>query len=95
MGLSRWENEYDVASLDMDRHASLCSILRNTNSLEVRQGFCRYFHLEHTQPYKKNLVLDVLSNVARWGEGKDLFLEIWLSALKLVKLGFGMPNTLF
>jgi len=62
----RWENEYDVASLDMFRHQSLCSILKSTmGQPKICQQFCRYFHVEHVQPFRKNLILDVLSNVAK------------------------------
>ena len=32
---------------------------------KVCQQFCRYFHVEHVQPFRKNLILDVLSNVAK------------------------------
>ena len=61
----RWENEFDVPALDVYRHQNLCTILKSTPSIEVCRQFCNYFHLQYTQPSKKNLILDVLSTVTK------------------------------
>jgi len=61
----RWENEYDVAVLDAYRHKSLCAILKTPDRPAVVDQFCRYFHAQQMQPYKKNLIFSVLSEVSK------------------------------
>ena len=56
----------------MHRRQNLCSILRHSKGTRATEQLCRYFNAEHTQPYKKNLILDVVSDVARQLPLKDL-----------------------
>merc|ERR1719273_272907 len=61
----RWENDFDQPLLDEYRKNNLCAILKTKTEGNV-EHFCQYFHGEsYIQPYRKNLILDVLSTVAK------------------------------
>ena len=61
----RWENDFDQPILDDYRKNNLCTILKTKTEGNV-DHFCKYFHgLSQLQPYKKNLILDVLSTVSK------------------------------
>lgn len=61
----RWENDFDQPILDEYRKTNLCTILRTKTEGNV-DHFCKYFHgITQLQPYKKNLILDVLSTVSK------------------------------
>lgn len=61
----RWENDFDQPLLDEYRKNNLCTILKTKTEGNV-EHFCKYFHGEsQLQPYKKNLILDVLSTVSK------------------------------
>ena len=63
--LFRWENDFDQPILDEYRKTNLCSILKTKMEGNV-DHFCKYFHgITQLQPYKKNLILDVLSTVSK------------------------------
>ena len=61
-----WENQFENAELDEARKASLESIVVTRPEGNVRH-LCRLFHREHVQPYRKNLVFEVLTRAApKW-----------------------------
>ena len=61
----RWENDFDQPIFDEYRKNNLCTILKTKTEGNV-EHFCKYFHgLNQLQPYKKNLILDVLSTVSK------------------------------
>ena len=61
----RWENDFDQPILDEYRKSNLCTILKTRTEGNV-EHFCKYFHGEsYLQPYKKNIILDVLSTVSK------------------------------
>ena len=61
----RWENDFDQPLLDEYRKNNLCTILQTKTESNV-EHFCNYFHgITQLQPYKKNLILDVLSTVSK------------------------------
>ena len=61
----RWENDFDQPILDEYRKTNLCTILITKTEGNV-DHFCQYFHgMQQLQPYKKNLILDVLTTVSK------------------------------
>merc|ERR1711997_260702 len=61
----RWENDFDQPILDEYRKNNLCTILKTKTEGNV-DHFCQYFHgMQQLQPYKKNLILDVLTTVSK------------------------------
>ena len=61
----RWENDFDQPILDEYRKTNLCTILETKTEGNV-DHFCKYFHgISQLQPYKKNLILDVLTTVSK------------------------------
>ena len=55
-----WENQFEDAVLDEARKSSLESILVSKADGNV-QHLCRLFHREHVQPYRKNIVFEVIT----------------------------------
>ena len=61
----RWENDFDQPILDEYRKNNLCTVLKTKTEGNV-EHFCKYFHgINQLQPYKKNLILDVLTTVSK------------------------------
>ncbi len=66
-----FENQFDATDLDDSRKTCLGTVLK-THLPGNLQHFVEFFHREHVQPWRKNLVLDVVYNVSKEASLKDL-----------------------
>jgi hypothetical protein len=66
-----WENQFEAAELDDIRKGCLGTVLK-THLEGNLQHFLQFFHRDQMQPWRKNLVLDVVVNVAKEASLKDL-----------------------
>ncbi len=70
-----WENEFEDPQLDRGRKASLVSVV-STRPCDYARPLCLLFHRDQVQPYRKNLILQVLEESSKALNLKDLQLMV-------------------
>ena len=79
-----WENEFDDPKLDDLRKMAMITVLETKLEGNV-EHVCQLFHGDHVQPYRKNLLLDVLSKSSKSLSLKDLqFLSVCVFSRLLI-----------
>ena len=66
-----WENEFEDPVLDKLRKTSLVSVVA-TRPVDYVRPFCLMFHRDHVQPYRKNIILEVLGEASKELDLKNL-----------------------